>query len=98
MTYQTHIEEMVGKHVAEFQSELTLAHDMKGITSDKPPMPYGYPVRVYHPMHFCTLPAVRHFIAKTGGKLSNGVPRAIASEFVDGNMLGVYNPHRACKH
>ena len=84
---------MVGKHVAQFQEEISLAKKMKQyVNKDVPPMPYGYPIAIYRPTHICKVPQVRQFIAKTGGMLSNGVPKVIAAEIIDGNMLGVYNP------
>ena len=90
--YRKKIDEMVGNHVAEFQQELTLAKNMRDTLSELPSMPYGYPRSVYRPMHFCRVPKISEFIAKTGGTLSNGVPRVISGEMVGGYMLGVYNP------
>ena len=89
--YEKRVEEMVGNHVAEFQLELTLASKMKQCLAEIPPMPYGYPRGVYRPMHFCRVPKIRNFIAKTGGRLSNGVPKVISGELVDGYLLGAYN-------
>ncbi|MEW7979576.1 MAG: hypothetical protein G8D28_10740 [gamma proteobacterium symbiont of Phacoides pectinatus] len=91
MSYQKRIEEMVGEHVAHFQSELTSAKAMQGVI-EKVPMPYGYPLEVYRPLHICRLPLVRKFIAETGGHLSNGVPKVLRHEIIEGNLLGVYNP------
>ncbi|OQX31961.1 MAG: hypothetical protein B0D96_01550 [Candidatus Sedimenticola endophacoides] len=82
---------MVGEHVAHFQSELTSAKAMQGVI-EKVPMPYGYPLEVYRPLHICRLPLVRKFIAETGGHLSNGVPKVLRHEIIEGNLLGVYNP------
>lgn len=91
MSYQKRIDDMVGKHVAEFELERTLARQLK--RSDRTtPMPYGYPLAVYRPMHVCKLAHVKQFIAKTGGTLSNGVPRVLRAEWVGQNLLGVYNP------
>ena len=95
MSYQKKIDEMVGKHVADFQMELTLARKMAG-SNNPPPMPYGYPIAVYRPLHVCKVPQVRRFIAHTGGKLSNGVPRILRTELVGEYILGIYNPHRCC--
>ncbi len=55
MSYATKIDEMVGKHVAEFQAELTLAKQLSSLQS-RPSLPYGYPVRVYHPRHTVPTP------------------------------------------
>lgn len=92
MSYQTRIEDMIGKHVAEYQQERICASNMPTVQNG-PRLPYGYPVGVYHPMHICRMPAIKHFIARTGGRLSNGVPRVLGAEFVDGYPLGVYNHH-----
>ena len=83
---------MVGKHVAEFELERALAKKISGCCQTKTPMPYGYPLAVYRPLHICKLARVKHFIAKTGGTLSNGVPRVLRTEQVGQYILGVYNP------
>jgi hypothetical protein len=95
MSYQKKIEEMVGEHVAIFQQEYSLAREMAGLTRKGPAMPYGYPLAVYRPIHFCKIPQVRHFIARTGGCLSNGVPRVLSMDFVDNHLLGIYNRRSA---
>ena len=43
---------------------------------------YGYPVRIYRPLHICRTPKVRQFIAHHGGTLSNGVPRILGMDLV----------------
>jgi hypothetical protein len=93
MTYEQKIDELIGKHVAEFVSELSLAKKLEGHES-RPPMPYGYPVSVYRPIHICSVPRVRHFIEHNGGKLSNGVPRVLGMEVVGDYPLGIYNRRR----
>ena len=85
---------MVGKHVAEFELECALARKIGGAQSPTP-MPYGYPLAVYRPMHICKLAQVKRFIARTGGTLSNGVPRVLRTEQVGQYILGVYNPGRS---
>ncbi|MES9963635.1 MAG: hypothetical protein ABW116_08835 [Candidatus Sedimenticola sp. 20ELBAFRAG] len=94
MSYQKRIEEMVGEHVAHFQDELTSAKSLEG-TIEKVPMPYGYPLAVYRPLHVCQVPQVRKFVAETGGTLSNGVPKVLRHEIIDGDLIGIYNrkPH-----
>ncbi len=94
MAYEKRIDEMVGQHVAQFQIELSLARQMHGLKGNRKvaSMPYGYPVRVYRPRHICRVPQVRAFVARTGGKLSNGVPRVLRTEFLGDYILGVYNP------
>ena len=93
MSYQKKIDEMVGKHVAEFQLEISLAKQMEGLKTT-PKMPYGYPIEVYRPKHICKVPHVKRFIARTGGTLSNGVPRILRAELVGQYILGIYNPGR----
>ena len=95
MSYETKIDELVGKHLAAFQREVTLAKTLSTVRK-LPPMPYGYPVRVYRPMHICRIPQVRSFIAHTGGILSNGVPRVLRTEFANQYPLGIYNPGTRC--
>jgi hypothetical protein len=58
-------------------------------------MPYGYPIAVYCPRHICQSPTVKRFIARTGGKLSNGVPKVLGMDLVNQYILGLYNPARA---
>jgi len=93
MSYETRVDEMVGKHVAEFQHEMTLAKMMERYTKKAPSMPYGYPLAVYRPLHVCRSHEVQEFIARTGGKLSNGVPKVISMELVNEYILGLYNRH-----
>jgi len=96
MSYEKRIEDLVGQHLAEFQRELSLAKQMgtQLRRGEKVPMPYGYPIAVYRPTHICRLPQVKRFIARTGGTLSNGVPRAISKQLVGEYVLGIYNPVR----
>lgn len=95
MSYQKKIEDMVGEHVAIFQTEISLARKMGEITRKYPAMPYGYPLDVYRPVHLCRVPQVRHYISRTGGCLSNGVPRVLSMEIVGKNVLGIYNRRAA---
>jgi hypothetical protein len=95
MSYQSQIEEMVGNHVAEFQMELTMAKFAESLPTANPPMPNGYPIAVYYPQHIYKTPQVKNFIARTGGKLSNGVPRALWNLLVADYPLGIYN-HNGC--
>jgi len=91
MSYETRIDELVGQHLAQFQREMTLAKNLSTVKK-VPPMPYGYPIRVYRPVHVCRIPQARRFIAQTGGMLSNGVPRVLRTEFAEQYPLGIYNP------
>ena len=91
MSYEVKKDEMVGKHVAEFQTELTLARKLEGVVSG-PPMPYGYPVRIYHPHHRVLRPRTTETKKHTHDRLSNDVPWVLSMELVDYNVIGVYNP------
>jgi hypothetical protein len=94
MSYATRIDEMVGTHVKHFQDEMTSAKLMEPFAKTTPAMPYGYPIAVYCPLHTCYSPQVREFVARTGGTLSNGVPRVIGMDVVNDYALGLYNPKR----
>ena len=84
----------MGKHVAEFQWELSAAKKFQR-PGPEPRLPYGYPESAYHPVYVLHMPQVRHFIAHTGGRLSNGVPKVLSMELVDEYPLGAYNPPHA---
>ncbi len=85
---------MIGKHVAEFQHELTLAKVMRGCLRKTCPMPYGYPLRVYSPHHVCRSHKVNRFLPRSSGKLSNGVPMILRLKFAGDHLLGIYNPRQ----
>ena len=90
MSYTNRIEEMIACQVAQYQAELELAKIM--LSQPKtPPMPHGYPRTVYHPRRYLTTPQACAFIARTGGKLSNGTPKILSMNLVQGYILGVYN-------
>ncbi len=91
MSYEAKKDEMVGKYVAEFQEELSLARQMKAMRSG-PSMPYGYPVGLYHPYHSVMLPKKTRFVPHEHHKLSNDVPWVLGLDVVDENVVGVYNP------
>lgn len=97
MSYEKRIDDMVGRHLAEFQHELSLAERLSreiALASRVPGMPYGYPLRIYRPLHICRTPKVKQFISQHGGTLSNGVPRLLGMELVGQYVLGAYNPNR----
>ncbi len=94
MSYEVKKDEMVGKYAAEFQTELTLAKTLKDFNR-RPVMPYGYPVRIYHPYHVVMLPKRTSLIHHEHAKLSNNVPWVLGMELVDSNVIGVYNPKAA---
>jgi len=85
---------MVGKHVAEFQVEFILSRQLAQHVSNTS-MPYDYPIGVYRPMHICSRPKRKRFIARNSGKLSNGVPKILRAQLIDQYILGVYNPAQA---
>ena len=93
MLYEVKKDEMVGKHVAEFQAELTLAKSMEGFF-EKPAMPYGYPVKLYHPHHIVRIPRATQMVHCVHHKLSNDVPWVLGMEVVDSYAVGVYNPKK----
>lgn len=84
---------MIGKHVAEFQTELSLAKSLAACQL-RPVMPYGYPVRLYHPHHIVRSPIHTPMCRHHHDRLSNNVPWVLGMELVDNNVIGVYNPKR----
>jgi hypothetical protein len=93
MSYEVKKDEMVGKHVAEFQAELTLAKSL-GKFSKHPPMPYGYPMRLYHPHHSVILPKHTVAVKHEHAKLSNDVPWVLGMDLADNYAIGFYNPKK----
>lgn len=94
MSYEAKKDEMVGKHVAEFQAELSMSKKLEGAVSG-PRMPYGYPTAAYHPHHAVLLPRATATVHHEHGTLSNDVPWVVSMEVVDANVIGVYNPGKA---
>jgi len=94
MSYEVKKDEMVGKHVAEFQAELSLAKKMRDM-GQKPPMPYGYPTQLYHPYHRVVRPKKTEHEHHEHQSLSNHVPWVLSMEVVDNYTIGVYNPKAA---
>ena len=92
MSYETRVDEMVGKHVAEFQHELSLARVMGGCLRKPCPMPYGYPLRVWCPHHICRSPSVKRFVPRVGARMSNGAPMPLRLRLFGDYVLGLYNP------
>jgi hypothetical protein len=93
MSYEVKKDEMVGKHVAEFQAELTLAKKLEGI-GNRPRMPYGYPTQLYHPYHTVVRPKHTEHQHHEHGKLSNNVPWVLGMDVVGSYTIGVYNPKK----
>ncbi len=94
MSYEVKKDEMVGKHVAEFQAELTLARKLKNMNK-APIMPYGYPTKLYHPYHTVVRPRHTEHEHHDHGKLSNNVPWVLGMDVVDSYTIGVYNPKKS---
>lgn len=85
---------MVGSHSAEYQDELLLGQKLHVcLHHSHSNMPYGYPSSVYHPHTLYKAPKKTRFTFKPGGILSNGVPKVLSGELIEGYLLGVYNPH-----
>ncbi len=84
---------MIGSHSAEFQDELTLGQKLHGcLERPHSRMPYGYPTSVYHPKSLYKTPKKTRFRFRPGGVLSNGVPKVLSCELIEGYLLGIYNP------
>jgi hypothetical protein len=96
MSYEVKKDEMVGKYVAEFQEELTLARKLRAEISG-PRMPYGYPTALYHPHHAVLLPRATTAVRREHSTLSNEVPWAVSMEVVNANVIGVYNPNKGAR-
>ena len=93
MSYAVKQDEMVGKYVAEFQAELTMTKSMEEFYA-KPPMPYGYPLRLYHPHHRVRIPRATKMVHKEHKKLSNRVPWVLGMYMVGNYIVGAYNPKK----
>lgn len=92
MTYENTVDELVSNFVAEFQRELITARNIDTyLDNEIPKLINGYPDAVYHPEKKRELVSTQ-FIARTGGRLSNGVPRVLSAEIINGYPLGVYLP------
>lgn len=92
MSYQNRIDRMIDGHFAEYQDGLLLGKQLHDCLHPRHLyMPYGYPASVYHPKFFKT-PKITCFVHKPQGILSNGVPKVLSGELIDGYLLGVYNP------
>lgn len=84
---------MVSGHFAEYQDELYLGHKLHDVLhTSHSAMPYGYPSSVYHPKSLYKAPKSTRFVFKPGGILSNGVPKVLSGELIEGYLLGIYNP------
>ena len=101
MSYETKIDQMIGKHVADLQTELYAAKKLQECEFASP-MAYGYPAGVYQPTVVAKRPHMRRTLSDpTGntlsnptGKMSNGVPWLLGLDLVNQYTLGLYNPVR----
>ncbi len=95
MSYEKILDDLIAEKVAQFQDELILGREMRQLAATKaktPPMPYGYPIGVYHPHHVCHLPVYHRYTEHHDEPFSNGVPRVLALHVENQEILGVYNP------
>ena len=85
---------MVAEHYAEYQDELSLGRKLhECLAHNRPYLPNGYPLVVYHPRVLRMSPhTTPHTSKPTSGILSNGVPKVLSGELIEGYLLGVYNP------
>ena len=93
MSYETRIDQMVGKHVSDFQTEISAA---KKLQEDKATSQlwYGYAAGVYRRNAGTRLLQASRRLVHPVGKMSNGVPWLLSLNLVDQYALGVYNPVR----
>jgi hypothetical protein len=93
MTYENKVDELVSNFVAEFQRELITARNIEiYLDNEIPKLLNGYPAAVYHPKEKREPVTSTQFIARTGGHLSNGVPRVLSAKIIHDYPLGVYLP------
>lgn len=93
MSYQTKIDQMIGKHVADFQVEISAAKKLQKCEFHSP-MVYGYPAGVYHPTATIERTHVSRIPSNRAGKMSNGVPWLLGLDLASEYALGLYNPVR----
>jgi hypothetical protein len=93
MSYASKLDQLIGERIAEYEDEQLLKRKLASCLEDSAvAMCSGYPCAVYHPRSISHLPEATHLIFHPEGLLSNGVPRILGSDMVDGYPLGVYNP------
>jgi len=93
---------MVGKHVADFQMEISAAKKLQEISAAKKlreikaasQLWYGYAAGVYRRRASAHLPRVSRRLVHPVGKMSNGVPWLLSLNLADQYALGLYNPVR----
>lgn len=93
VSFERKIDWMIGNHYSEYQDELILGRQLHALLKRiDTHMPHGYPPEVYRPGIFFKQPKNTRFIHKPGGILSNGVPKVLGCEIIEGYLLGLYNP------
>ena len=96
MSYESKLDQLIGERIAEYMDEQLLKRKLEACLEESAPaMCYGYPCAVYHPKSESPLPEAAHLIFHLEGALSNGVPKVLSGDLVEGYPLGVYNP-QAC--
>ena len=93
MSYEARIDQMVGKHVAHLQTEISAAKKLREIKAASQ-LWYGYAAGVYRRRASACLPRVSPRLVHPVGKMSNGVPWVLSMNLVDQYTLGFYNPVR----
>ena len=93
MSYETSIDQMVGKHVADIQTELSAAKKLQELKTASR-LWYGYAAGVYRRNVGKRLPQVSRKPVHPVGKMSNGVPWLLSLDLVNQYALGLYNPVR----
>lgn len=92
MSYATRVDDWVGKHVALFQRELSLAKTMSDCPEKTCPMPDGYPLRVWCLCYVRRSPRAKRFVVRVRGRLRNGIPPILSPRLSDGYLLGLHSP------
>ena len=93
MSFESKIDRMASGHSAEYQDELMLGRKLHAFMGKlQLHMHYGYPASVYRPRDLYKTPKQTPYRFKPGGMLSNGVPKVLSGELIEGYLLGVYNP------
>jgi hypothetical protein len=93
MSYESKLDQLIGERIAEYEDEQLLKRKLAACLEEcVVPMCSGYPCAVYHPKCISHQLEATHFIFKPLGILSNGVPKILSGDMVQGYPLGVYNP------
>ena len=93
MSYEKKVDQMVGRHVADFQTRLSAAKKLQELKAASQ-LWYGYAAGVYRRNAGTRLPQVSRRLVHPVGKMSNGVPWLLSLDLVNQYTLGLYNPVR----